>query len=78
MHDYILGDAPSALTDTAVCRRRHTLLAGAFLGLLTAPALAQSGPEAQVSELDAIRVTAPLNQAFEVNVGAFGAKDSFQ
>jgi len=46
------------------------------LAVLAAPALAQGGPDAQVRELDAIHVTSPLNPAFEVNVGAFGAKDA--
>jgi len=66
---------PPALIPATACWRRAALLT---CTLLVTPALAQGGPDAQVRELDAIRVTAPLNQAFEVNVGAFGAKEALE
>lgn len=43
------------------------------------PAFAQNATSNEVAELDAITVTAPpLNQAFEVNAGAFGVKDTME
>jgi len=67
-----------SLARTLACLWRNTPLAAAIFGLVATPALAQGGSDAQVRELDAIRVTAPLNQAFEVNVGALGAKDALE
>jgi|GEM_PF-648300 len=54
-----------------------TLLSGACMAL---PASAQEGSDASAASLPAVSVSAsaPLNQAFEVNVGGFGAKDTLE
>ncbi|WXL24101.1 TonB-dependent siderophore receptor [Ectopseudomonas mendocina] len=58
---------------------QHSLLASvvaASIGLN--PAYADDEPTAEVMDLGAVTVTAPLNNAFEVNAGAFGAKDTME
>jgi len=45
-----------------------------LIAIVLNPAMPVLAQDARIQEIDAIRVTAPLNQAFEVNVGAFGAK----
>ncbi|NER66643.1 TonB-dependent siderophore receptor [Pseudomonas sp. MAFF212427] len=57
-----------------------TLLASVVsASLASLPAQAQERPHRDIHELDALNVTAaPLNNAFEVNAGAFGAKDTLE
>ncbi|MQT89027.1 TonB-dependent receptor [Pseudomonas helleri] len=68
-----------------VCATAPVHLKGSVLAsLITAafgvsPALAEEDRRSEVTELDAVTVTAPpLNKAFEVNAGAFGAKDTME
>jgi len=56
-----------------------TLLASLICAIAGAPAFAQEAPQGDISELAPITVTAaPLNKAFEVNVGGFGARDTME
>ncbi len=58
---------------------RKTLLAGLISGILCTSTYAQDNTQNSVTELDVITVTArPLNKAFEVNAGAFGAKHTME
>lgn len=58
---------------------RKTLLAGLVSSILGAPAYAQNSSQDDILELETVTVIAPpLNKAFEVNAGAFGAKDTME
>lgn len=59
---------------------KSKLLAGLFVALMgTAPAVAQESPRDEIAEMDEVTITAsPLNKAFEVNAGAFGARDKME
>ncbi len=58
---------------------RKTLFTGLISGTICTSTYAQDNTQNSVTELDVITVTArPLNEAFEVNVGAFGAKDTME
>lgn len=56
-----------------------TLLAGLIASVPAAAAQAQESNQDSIHALDAVTVTGPpLNPAFEVNAGAFGAKDAME
>lgn len=58
---------------------RKTLLAGLVSSITGSPAYAQNSGQNNILELDTVTVAAPpLNNAFEVNAGAFGAKDTME
>lgn len=59
---------------------KRSLLASMVMAAIgTTPAFGQEAPEGDVAVLDTVTVTAPpLNKAFEVNAGAFGAKDTME
>jgi len=58
--------------------QQKTQLASLICAILTVPAFAQNTAQEDIAELATITVTAPLNEAFEVNVGGFGAKDMME
>lgn len=58
---------------------RKTLLTSVVSAVVGASALAQEANPGDAQELDAVTITAqPLNNAFEINAGAFGAKDTME
>ena len=62
-----------------IAPRFPTFLAVGLVSSLTGlPAAAAQDREESVTELEAIRVSAPLNKALEVNAGGFGAKDAME
>jgi len=56
------------------------LMMGVALSLVFLPFANADGnfPDGIVQELDAVRITAPLNKTLEVNAGAFGARDKME
>jgi len=57
---------------------KTTLLTSLSFAIASTSGFAQDIPRENVTELAPVTVTAPLNEAFQVNVGGFGAKDTME
>jgi len=62
---------------TCLLKMRKTQLSGLIFAIVTAPCMGADSQEI-IAELSPITITAPLNNAYEVSVGGFGAKDTLE